>query len=253
MEPTLLFFDPSQEKLQEYLLPLLGQTAYGYRLFAERELALSYAAGHEVDYLFLNAGNESISDDIEAFQPSVKAFALLGANEDLVASFAKRYPNKSFFALPLPLDLSALEGLSSPKKGRIYFQCFGPFDIFVDGKPVVFHSKKAKELLAIMVAYPDSTFHLDYVISLLWPKHDTFLAKRLYRDASFRLRSTLKEVGAESVVSFGHASCHIEKAEAECDYWSFLKGEGDQPFCGEFMSGYFWTTPLKIRLGNHKL
>ena len=253
MEPTLLFYDHSPSKLQELLLGLLNQDAYGYRFFSSREMALRFAEKQQIQALFLDGNGEDLSANIEAFLPVAKTFILLDAQEATAASYKERYPDKTFFALPSSFELANLGELLAAKKPHVYFQCFGPFDVFVDGKPVAFHSKKAKELLAIMVAYPDSTFHLDYVISLLWPKHDAFLAKRLYRDASFRLRSTLKEVGAEGIVNFGHASCHIEKGEAECDYWSFLKGESDAPFCGEFMSGYFWTTPLKIRLGNHKL
>ena len=34
---------------------------------------------------------------------------------------------------------------------RVYFHCFGNFDVFIDNKPVLFHYDKAKEMLAYLV------------------------------------------------------------------------------------------------------
>jgi two-component SAPR family response regulator len=80
---------------------------------------------------------------------------------------------------------------SQSAKPDVFFSCFGPFDLFVNGRALDFYSTKSKELLALLVAYRGSELMMDDAINHLWPEKNIDLAKRLYRDAIWRLRKLL--------------------------------------------------------------
>ena len=199
--------------------------------------------------ILLPESQEECDSMIRTFAPYIRQILVLGEEVYDINAAIRYYPNHSLNRAALPMPSGELAYyISKEERSGIVLTTFGPFDLHVNGHAVEFHSKKAKELLALMTAYPDSTLHLDHIIALLWPNHDPFLAKRLYRDASFRLRATLKEAGAEGLVEFGHACCRINRNKASCDYWSYLNGRGDSAYYGEFMAGYSWGHTISHKL-----
>ena len=93
----------------------------------------------------------------------------------------------------------------------------------LNGKPIEFKSTKSKELLALLVAYNGSTLTMGDAIAHLWPDKDVELAKKLYRDAVWRLRKTLKDSGIGDIVEFQKAKTYIKKEGIKCDYCSFIR------------------------------
>src|SRR5574344_1448396 len=133
-------------------------------------------------------------------------------------------------------------------KSTVRFQTFGAFDLFVNDVPIRFTSSKSKELLALLVAYDGSSLTMDDAICHLWPEKDIDLAKRLYRDAVWRLRSALKEYGLSFLVDFKRAVLYLQKDGVECDYWSFLH-EKKGSYGGRFLIGYDWSLDYQNHLG----
>ena len=253
MAKTCLFYSKDLSFLKECLEIALDINDLDYRFFVDVGKAKESLISQGVKCLVLPfSGLDSIRNGEMDLFPYAENIVLVGSHVSNKNNLSGLFPQKAFHYLSAPLNKTKLESiLDEPVAHQVYLNCFGPFDVYVNDEPIQFHSKKAKELLAIMVSYPNNNLSLDFVISLLWPNHDTFLAKRLYRDASFRLRATLKEKGCENLVKFGHACCKIETSNATSDYWEYLKnGKGD--YYGEYMSGYKWTGPLKSKLDTIK-
>jgi two-component SAPR family response regulator len=104
---------------------------------------------------------------------------------------------------------------------------------------VTFSSNKSKELFALLIAYDGNNVSMNDAIANLWPDHDAELAKKLYRDAVWRLRKTLEGINF-NCVNFGRANLTIKKENISCDFWDFVKsGKGD--YRGEFMKNYDWS------------
>ena len=76
-------------------------------------------------------------------------------------------------------------------------------------------------------------------ISQLWPDHELEKAKKLYRDAVWRLRKTLRDVGF-NCVTFGRANLTLIKDNIRCDMWDYV--EGDRLlYNGEYLKNYEWS------------
>ena len=123
---------------------------------------------------------------------------------------------------------------------------FNSFDCFIEGKAVRFSSAKSKELFALAIAYNGKTLEMNDAISQLWPDTPIDNAKRLYRDAVWRLRKTLSEYNF-NCVDFSRAQLKVNKNRIRCDYWDFIKtGEGN--YNGSFCKSYDWSFDYQIEL-----
>lgn len=133
---------------------------------------------------------------------------------------------------------------------KLYLRTFDAFDLFADGVAVNFSSSKAKELLALLTDARGSYVSMDTAIGNLWADRNAELGKRLYRDAVCRLRLTLKETGAEELVTFERGRAVINTKAVTCDMWDFLENGG--AFSGRYMPQYDWSIITESMLEQRK-
>ena len=144
------------------------------------------------------------------------------------------------------LDVKRYVDLISNSYSCMEVRMFNSFDCFISGKLVRFSSAKSKELFALLLAYNGKTLEMNDAISQLWPDTPLDNAKRLYRDAVWRLRKTLNEYNF-SCVDFSRARLRVNKSRIHCDYWDFVKtGEGN--YNGVFCKSYDWSFDYQIEL-----
>lgn len=130
------------------------------------------------------------------------------------------------------------------QRRQIYVRTFGHFDLFLDGRAVLFKSAKAKELLALLIDRQGGVVDSEQIISILWegrPKDEATqslcskLCKTLHRE--------LKVYGIEDIlISFrGHRSINTELIQ--CDLYDMLEGRRDAivSYYGEYMKEYAWA------------
>ena len=150
-----------------------------------------------------------------------------------VAGFChKPYSEQSIKAL-----LAAISAQTA--KPKLHLRTFDAFDLFANGVAVNFSSAKSKELLALLTDARGSYVTMDTAVGNLWADKNAELGKRLYRDAVCRLRLTLKEIGAEELVTFERARAVINTNLATCDMWDYFKNGG--VFSGRYMPQYDWS------------
>lgn len=143
-------------------------------------------------------------------------------------------------------DLAQRARSASPAKAaapRATVRTFGYFDLFVDGKPVMFPYEKSKELLAVLVDRGGSFVSNSYIISCLW--EDEPYGERVQsrcRQAAFRLMKTLEKYGVSDIVEVSNGRRRIVPERVQCDYFDFLWGERSarRYFSNAYMSDYSW-------------
>lgn len=254
----VIFIDEACETLKAFLEYALDKTDFSYQLFKDKpEQALDFARKQKIQAAFMGfplekAETFSLAEKLLSLCPTMKIILLDKENkltDALVPSFLKT-SLLGVIKKPYSQDILALyiALLTKEKKTEknYYLQTFGSFELLIDGKAYYFRSTKAKELLALLVDSKGDYLNMEYIIYQLWKEKDFFLAKRLYRDAVYRLRKTLKELDIEELVEFKRGCCKVKTDLLPCDYWSFLKGE--MTFTGHYMSQYSWALSREFEL-----
>lgn len=138
----------------------------------------------------------------------------------------------------------------------LYVQCFGNFEVFCDGEPVVFERKHTKELLAYLVDRRGALVSMGELMAVLWEdKPDTASRRSQLRTLIADLRRTFERLGYPHVVIKQRGAVAISLLPEECDYYSFVGGEPGSinSYCGEYMCQYSWAEPMAALLGEYNL
>jgi len=210
--------------------------------------ALEYVRINKVDVAFLDIKMPEIdgvdlAERMLCLNPNLKIVFISAYCKDeesiksrlngKVAAFC----NKPYSADKIKTLLASLAADTAAPK--LFLRTFDAFDLFFNGVAVNFSSAKAKELLALLTDARGSYVTMDTAVGNLWPDKNAELGKRLYRDAVCRLRLTLKEIGAENLVTFERGRAVINTAAASCDMWDYMEKGGI--FSGRYMPQYDWS------------
>ncbi len=134
--------------------------------------------------------------------------------------------------------------LSKRKRKRIYARTFGHFDIFVDGKPIMFKSAKAKEFLAFLIDRRGGTVTTDQMINVLWedrPNDES--TQNLCCKLVKTLQKELRAVGAEDMLVLSRGSRSINVDSFQCDLYELLDGNQKvkAQYMGDYLLDYSWS------------
>ncbi len=217
------------------------------RFFKDDERAvLDYLEKNTVDAVFSDVSMPKIygpelAEKIVALGKDIPFVFITGTNmtaEGLSAAVQKH--TLGFLYKPYNANkLRTYLNLINKRTPLLQVKTFDGFDCFTDGGIVTFTSAKSKELFALLIAYNGNSLTMSDAIAHLWGDNDVEKAKILYRNAVFRLRKTLTEVGV-NCVGFGRAVLTLDKSNIVCDYWDFIR-TGKGAYHGEFMRGYDWS------------
>ncbi len=143
-----------------------------------------------------------------------------------------------------------LENLRRPifEKKRLKVQTFGNFEVYLDGKPLVFKYRRTKELFAYLVDRVGALCSVGEIMGILFEeesgREDYF--QKLRRD----LLLTLEEVGCENVIVHKRGMLGVVITEIQCDYYDCLNKKKDfaTSYFGEYMSQYSFAEYTNAQL-----
>ena len=143
-----------------------------------------------------------------------------------------------------------IENLRRPifEKKKLKVQTFGNFEVYLDGKPLVFKYRRTKELFAYLVDRVGAMCTVGEIIGILFEdeggREDYF--QKLRRD----LLSTLEEVGCANAIIHKRGMLGIVVSEIQCDYYDCLSGKKSFSSCyfGEYMSQYSFAEYTNAQL-----
>ncbi len=215
------------------------------------EDALRYAADHLVDVAFL---------DVEMPQMSGLELArkLKALHSRINVVFVTAYDDYAMDAMKLrasgyllkPVDRRSveeeLEALRYPpettQKG-IYVRTFGQFDVIVDGKNLVFHRMKAKEMLAYLVDQRGGSVTKKELAAVLFEDRSYDRSLQDYLNKIIRdLEVTLEEVHIGKILNLQRNSYSVNPDAFHCDLYEYEIGvpRAINAFHGIYMRQYAW-------------
>lgn len=129
-------------------------------------------------------------------------------------------------------------------RDKVYVKTFGGFDLYYKGELVHFPSKKAKELLAVLIDRKGKPITLTQLAEILLEggRSETMAKQAVYL-AWYRLKQSLKARGMEGIVIKRRRTYMINKELILCDSYDMLgqvKGASNH-FTGQYMPEYSWA------------
>ncbi len=244
----IIIVDDEINALQIFLSEIIEKTDVEYKFYRDDEATiLAYAKENIIDAAFLDINMPSINGinlakNLINLDKNIKIVFVTGlaVTVDDLDEEIKPYV-LGFIYKPYDFDtLNKYLNVIKNETQLLTVKTFDSFDCFAGDKVVKFSSSKSKELFALLVAYNGKTLTMADAISQLWPDTPIEKSKILYRDAVWRLRKTLTNIGIAHCIRFSRAQLNLDKSCIKCDYWDYLTtAKGN--YKGEFCKNYDWS------------
>lgn len=227
--------------------------------FTNPDQAIAYAAGHVVDFALLDI-------DMPGMNGMELAQRLRQIRRDIIIVFATAHPKFAVDALRMKADymifkpfdrediadvMERAKLLHRRQDKRVIFHTFGAFEMLVDGEPVKFRSRKAKELMALCVCREGRPVSIHEIVENLWGENADGAG---YRRVIKELADTLRDCSVEEMFLRSRGSLQVRMDMAASDYQAFMSGDVDAicKFQGVFMEQYSWAEPMVYTLQEKK-
>lgn len=211
--------------------------------------AIEWAKENKADIAFLDIsmrgmGGLALAEKLLEIQPKMKVIFCTGHSEYAVDAFrihVSGYLMKPITAEAIQREIDHI----MPEKGAkklLTIRCFGTFEVFADGKPLVFKRSIAKEVLAVLTDRCGAGVTSKQICAVIRPESSDDGKNMNYIRQGFReLRKALESVGAEDVLVHSGIHSHSLNTDlVDCDYYNFTQF-GEPSFRGEYMKQYSWA------------
>ncbi len=212
--------------------------------------------GRKIDYAFLDIQMREMSGlelarRLKILHPGTILIFCTAYTEyafDAIGMYAKGYLMKPISAMDIvqTLDEMVYDWRRSlkPQEQSFFIKTFGNFEVFVNGKPLVFEREKAKEMLAYLVDRAGASVTTEQLAVVLW--EDRAYDKTLKNYVSTvlgSLKKTLAQIGKEDILIKTRNHLSVDPEKIKCDAYDYEKGDlsAVNSFHGEYMVNYSWA------------
>lgn len=221
--------------------------------FTDADEAFEYIKNNQVDVAFLDIhmrGTDGIelAKNIKQIKPDVNIVFLTAYSEysmDAMKMHASGYLLKPVSEEDVREELKDLrKPVLNDNQKRLKAQCFGNFEIYIDGVPCAFRYVKTKELLAYLIDRRGAYVTNGEILGTLWEdKEVTASLENYLRNLVGDLRAVFKEAGLEEVILKKKGMIAILPDAFDCDYYKWMDADtiANNLFTGEYMSQYSWS------------
>lgn len=149
-------------------------------------------------------------------------------------------------------ELDAIELLqAAPEPDKLRVQCFGSFEVFWKGEPLIFQRTQTKELLAYLIDREGAACTSGEIALALWENEsDEKAEKTRIRVLLNDLRTTLRSIGMEKLLIRERRQLAVRCDMVDCDYYRMRDGDSAavNAYQGEYMKQYSWAELTAARL-----
>jgi two-component system LytT family response regulator len=199
-------------------------------------------------------GGLELAKHIKLLSPKTNIIFVTGYSQYAAEAYslhARGYIMKPVTAQRICEELEAWESaVSLPSdRHRVRVQCFGNFEVFVDGAPLRFVRSQTLELLAYLVDRRGAAVNTEQLCAVLWEDSADISGQKMkLRHLLSDLNTTLKSVGADGILSKQRNRFAAVVDSFDCDYYDYVSGipSAINQYRGEYMSQYSWA---EITLG----
>jgi len=248
--------DLSRESL-EYALKRVAPNAEIYSTSNVKE-ALKFVKTNGVDVAMLDINMPemdglTLAKEMKDARPEVNIIFVTAYSEYAVDAFKQHesgYLLKPAKPEDIERELQRLEMVDRTPAAKneqtkgFYIQCFGRFEIFQDGKPIVFGRSAEKEILAYLVSLHGAGCNTNEICGALWEDSVTQKKRKDYfRVLINSLKKNLEDLGLNDFLIKQRNYFAIDPDKVKCDYFDFLNGDIDavNAYHGQFMTQYTWS------------
>ena len=214
--------------------------------FSYAEDVLVFLRDHSCDVAFLDVemagiNGVELAEQLKLRNPDVNlifATGFSGYQGSAFALHASGYLMKPITAEKVKRELDNLRR-PVPEEKRIQVQCFGNFEVYLDGIPLEFKYHKTKELLAYLVDRKGALCTNGEIIAKLFgdDNHNAYL-RSLRKD----LLDTLETAGCADVITQQRGKLGLVPEAIRCDYYDWCDGKRmGNAYLGEYMAQYSWS------------
>lgn len=232
--------------LEDALKKILPPPEDDFGLFLDAEDALSYARQHPIDVALLDIdlGKEdglTLAKKLKGLYKDVNIIFVTGHQEYAKDAFdihASGYLTKPITAEAVKRELSDLRNPLKENPSGVRMRCFGDFEVFVNGKPLVFKRPRAKEILAYLVDKKGGAADKRELSSILWETKDYTRSIQTHLHILLTyLKETLEEAGVSDLLVKQGVQYSVDTTKFTCDYYEFEEGDPHARSCfhGEYM------------------
>ena len=167
---------------------------------------------------------------------------------DALSIHASGYLKKPITAEDVRAELENLRHPVSPSPHRVRFQCFGNFEVYIDGHPVTFRREKTKEYLAYLVDRETLCTGAEIGVALWENDVNASYLRTLRKD----LIDTFTAAGCADILINAWQRQGIQADLVDCDYYDWKKGKpwAINAYRGEYMTQYSWAELTHAALEN---
>ena len=219
--------------------------------------AILFAKDHELDVAFLDIEMPDmngllLAKELKEIRPELNIVFVTGHMEyayDAHQIFASGYLMKPVSTQDVERVLANLRHPPAKETDALFIHCFGNFEVFYHGEPMMFKRSKSKELLAYLIDNKGAMVSMGELISALWEDGENSLS----RNSQLRMfisdiRKTFEEAGLPDIILKEYNAVAVRTDKLPCDYFRFLKGDPEavNAYHGEYMKQYSWS---EMRIG----
>lgn len=200
-------------------------------LFECGEQLLSYIKENSVDAVFLDidmpgANGLELSGQIINLNENIDVIFVTAFNQYAVEAFelqALDYIMKPLTEERLNKVVNRLmKTQKAPSKpGKPFIQCFGDFEVFINGEAVAWKNSKAKEILAFLTHKSGVPVNWEKIVAAVWPDYDSEKSQTNFHATTYLLRKKLAEVGISQILLSERGNYRLVVDEVDCDLYQF--------------------------------
>ena len=239
----------------ELMKSALEEVAGGSTVYLCRDVqsALQTALETKIDVAFLDIHMPEMSGvqlarELKLFNPKVNIVFATGFSEYMKEGIDLRMSGYIMKPVTPEAVRTELENLRNPiewsNEKRIKILTFGNFDVFVDGSPLKFERKQAKEILAYLVDKRGTSATYAELAAVLWEDEEYDRTKQKNLQVYIAsLVKTLHSVEVKDLILKNRQGILVNTKIVDCDYYRFLEGDtrAINSFTGQYMSAYSWA------------
>ena len=226
---------------------------------AAEALAQPNLSAFEVAFLDIDMhdmGGIELAYELKRSNPRINVVFVTGYGDYMADAFSLHssgYVMKPVTAEKIRIEL---ENLRYPPheqhaQGKLVIRCFGNFEAYANGEPIVFSRTKTKELLAYLVNRRGALCDNKEIQATLWENRPNTRSIRSYfRTTVADLRATLRKAGHEDIIIKRRGSIGVRIENIICDYYRYLEKDplGISAYHGEYMQQYSWAELTRAAL-----
>lgn len=239
----------------ELMRSALSEVAGSSTVYLCRDVigALQTAKQNRIDVAFLDIhmpqmNGIELARELKLINPKINIIFATGFSDYMKEGIDLRMSGYILKPVTPEMVKAELDNLRNPIEWdnvkRVRILTFGNFDVFVDGNPLKFERKQAKEILAYLVDKRGTSATYPELAATLWEdaEYDRTKQKNLQVYIA-SLVKTLNSVGIHDLILKNRQGILLNTKIVDCDYYRFLEGDvrAINSFTGQYMSAYSWA------------